>query len=326
MSNQPKWLAFDGQKIKDPFFPVELCDAAYERTVIDQDGVPVQEIKVSPRHRAVVDVETDYVFSMVTDSYELITNRDAIELGKECFKTVFTKVDHQDMELFNSIMPATRSFCHMDLVHKDAEYNYFGESPWTPYIRITNSYNRTKLLQFDIGFCRGACRNGLIFRPESIVFKKSHRKSATEELQEQFTLQRGTFEEMEEAFTASLRTLGSERIPKKFMWPLFCKVFSVSKPDDSTSQSQALRFTNLKTYVSDLVDKYCTELGENGFAAMNVLTDYASRPKYEVGGESGRAHSMQVASGIWIEDFSNEVKKPNFHIGNYLGPHMLLAT
>ena len=325
MKHQPNWISFDGEKIDNPFFPVELCPALYELESETELGFSTAEQFVARRHRAVVDIERKYVLAMVTDEYKLVTNQEALELGRECFRTVFQRVDVEDMELFNTILPEKRSFCHMDLVHGGASYDYFDNDPWTPYLRVTNSYNRTKPLRFDVGFCRGACRNGLIFRAESIVFKRPHNRGAAKQLKEQFQLRRGTFAEMEKAFVESLKTLHHARLPRRFMWPLFCKVFGVKQPDENSTAQARLRFINLKKHVADLTATYFDKLGETSYSAMNVLTDYASRPKFEVG-EKSRIHGLQIASGIWIEDFSNEVKKLDFSIAEYLGSHLELAT
>lgn len=324
MTQQPNWISFDGEAIENPFFPVELCPALYVVDIEDENGMLTKETREATRHRAVVDVERKNVFSMVTEDYKLVTNEEALTLGRECFRTVFEQVDVKEMELFNTIMPEKRSFCHMDLVHPGASYDYYDDDPWTPYLRVTNSYNRTKSLQFDVGFCRGACRNGLIFRPESIKFKRSHSRAAEKLLKQEFELQRGTFAEMEKAFVASLHTLRQERLPRKFMWPLFCKVFSVKRPNDETTALARQRFEKLKEHVNGLVAKYFDDMGDNSYSAMNVLTDYASRPAFEVG-EKARIHSLQIASGIWIEDFSAAVKQPDFSIAEYLGTHLELA-
>ena len=157
MNQHPDWISFDGKKIANPFFSVRLCPAFYEICHEDAQGEAKVERREASRHLAVVDTEKKHVFAMVTDGYKLVTNEEAIELGRECFRTVFERVDVEDMELFNTIMPDTRSFCHMDLVHGQASYDYYDNDPWTPFLRVTNSYNRTKLLRFasTLGFVEG---------------------------------------------------------------------------------------------------------------------------------------------------------------------------
>lgn len=58
-------------------FPVKLSQLYLEK------GVAVQ------RFKALVNSETNHVFTIVSDNYRLITNQEAIELGKQCFKLLF---------------------------------------------------------------------------------------------------------------------------------------------------------------------------------------------------------------------------------------------
>ena len=91
--------------------------------------------------------------------------------------------------------------------------------------------------------------------------------------------------------------------------------------------SQLRKFASFaRQSLLEQVETYCNDLGNTGFAAMNVLTDFASRPVHLVGGPSGRIHSLQVTSGIWIEDFAEEARKRDFHITHYLGPDFDIAT
>ena len=47
---------------------------------------------------------------------------------------------------------------------------------YIPYVRVTNSYNTTRALRFDVGLCRKICLNGVIFEAETIRFIFSHVK------------------------------------------------------------------------------------------------------------------------------------------------------
>ncbi|MDV6034409.1 MAG: DUF932 domain-containing protein [Phycisphaera sp. RhM] len=325
MSERDLITSFDGTKVADPFFPVELCKVQY--------AIPSEQVENSlkptwrdaSRHYAVVDVERKDVFAMVTQEYDLVTNEQATEIGRECFETVFELTDVKQMDLYNTVMPKTRSFCHMDFVHSKAQHDYFDNDPWTPFLRITNSYNKTKLLQFDLGFCRGVCRNGLIFGKESIVFKRSHSRSTEKKLRMQFALKRGTFAKLESEFRASLVTLNANPFPRGFMWPLVCKVFDIKRPSPSASAKTKDNFERRRAEVKKLTERYFDELGDTGYAALNVLTDYASRPPVEVSPDS-RVNALQIASGIWMEDFSRRIGKPDFSFADYLGSHLDLAT
>jgi len=325
MSTSQTIKTFEGTEISDPFFPVELCNLQYAMPNEKAQPSDAPDWRDAPRHFAVVDVDRNEVFAMVTEEYELVTNQEAANIGRDCFKAVFELTDVEKMQLFNTVMPKTRSFCHMDYVHTEGKHNYFENDPWTPFLRITNSYNKTKLLQFDLGFCRGICRNGLIFGKENIVFKRSHSRSTEQMLRMQFILKRGTFAKLETAFRESLKTLNASPFPRGFVWPLVCKIFDIKLPAVGSSRKSFENFEKRRSEVKKLTERYFNQLGDTGYAALNVLTDYATRPQVEVSPDS-RVNALQIASGIWMEDFSRRITKPEFSFVDYLGPHLELAS
>lgn len=121
------------------------------------------------RHFAVVDVEREHPFSVVTDDYELVTNKEAYDRAADVMKKVFHATQMNDMECLNITMPKTRSFCHIDLIHKAADFSPWEKDKWTAFLGISNSYNRTRLLRFELGFCRWICLNGMVFGGKNIA-------------------------------------------------------------------------------------------------------------------------------------------------------------
>ena len=51
-------------------------------------------------------------------------------------------------------MPQSISSCRIDLIIPYSQDNPFADKKdtWTPFIRISNSYNRTLVLKYEIGF------------------------------------------------------------------------------------------------------------------------------------------------------------------------------
>lgn len=325
MNTEQKIKTFDGTMISDPFFRVELCNLQYAMPNEEMQHSVVPDWCDASRHFAVVDVGRNEVFAMVTEEYDLVTNEEAAVIGRDCFKAVFERTDVEKMELYNTVMPKTRSFCHMDYVHTEAKHDFFENDPWTPFLRITNSYNKTKLLQFDLGFCRGICRNGLIFGKENIVFKRSHSRSTEQKLRQHFILKRGTFAKLETEFRESLKTLNASPFPRGFVWPLVCKIFDIKLPVVGSSRKSFENFEKRRSEVKKLTERYFNQLGDTGYAALNVLTDYATRPPGEVSPDS-RVNALQIASGIWMEDFSRRITTADFSFADYLGPHLELAS
>lgn len=309
--------------IKDVLFDVELRSVFVEKEDKKQGSLfPVSFGKI-PGFCAVYDIERDHVFSVVAQNYKLITNKEAIDLGGICFEQIFKLIKKQDMQLYNIIMPKKRSFCHIDFTHSKGEFSPFGGDPWMPYIRITNSYNRMFALHFDLGFCRSICMNGVIFGKKNIQFKFHHSRTGKDP-EIEFSLRSGEFSNLEAQFIESLKNLKRYHVPPKYIWPLTCKVFGYSIPErPSAKQSEIIE--ERKQHILELGQQYFKELGETGYAALNVLNDFATRPVGVISTE-GSIDLLQRKAGDWIIDFTNAIQKTNFDFDEYLGDYLKLAA
>lgn len=313
-------------RIEDVLFPVKL-EPLYlsprgrkQRSLFlpDNDEVVYHRI---PGYKAVVDVQTNRVFAAVSSDYKLVSNQEAIEIGKECFKVVFDTVSVNAMKLFNIVMPKTRSFCHIDFIHEGISFNVGSNDKWVPFLRITNSYNRMRLLRFDIGFCRWICTNGIISGDISIRFKYQHTRgeiSKTTRFEKPFD----DIRKIENQFLKQIETLHSYQFSKELMLPLVYRVFNINfNEDDLKKPNRAKRIRLVTDHILTLTDKYFTELGNNGYAALNVLTDYASRPSYNIS-SAAAVDNLQKKSGTWISTFITEIRKSDFDMNDYLGQYI----
>lgn len=306
--------------INDVLFPVELRPVFVEGLIGDLS--PGKFSKIAG-FRAVLDLKNNHVFSVVAENYKLITNQEAIDLGEICFEQIFKLIKKEDMQLYNIIMPRTRSFCHIDFTHSKGEFAPFDGDPWMPYIRITNSYNRMFALHFDLGFCRSICMNGVIFGKKNIEFKFHHSRSGKDP-EIEFSLRSGEFANLEAQFIESLKNLKRFHVPPKYIWPLTCKVFGYSFPEKPTVKQVGV-IEERKQHVLELGQQYFKELGETGYAALNVLNDYATRPVGVISTE-GSIDLLQRKAGDWIIDFTEAIENKNFVFEDYLGDYMRLAA
>ena len=306
--------------INDVLFPVELRPVFVENLKGDLFSNTFRPIH---GFCAVIAVDNDYVFSVVAQNYKLVANEEAIRLGEICFEQIFTLINKKDMKLFNIIMPKTRSFCHVDFTYDKGIFSPFTADPWMPYIRITNSYNRMFALNFDLGFCRGICRNGVIFGKKNIEFKFHHNR-AGKNPEAEFSLRAGEFANIESQFIESLKNLKRYHVPRKFMWPLTCKVFEYTITETPSERQQQI-ITGRKERVTLLSHKYFDSLGENGYAALNVLTDFATRPVGVISAE-GTIDLLQKKTGEWIIDFVEAIESRDFVFEKYLGDYAGLAA
>ena len=70
--------------------------------------------------------------------------------------------------MFSIEAPHTGGHCRIDLEHSgeiltyDWAFSNQLQDQWQPFVRMTNSYNRTRVFSLDFGLIRSACENGMI--------------------------------------------------------------------------------------------------------------------------------------------------------------------
>lgn len=277
-----------------------------------------------PRFQAIVDVERNYTFSVVSERYRLVTNREALALGEQCFRQVFSTTTADGMAVFHITVPSTRSFCHVDFIHKDHTFEPFKGDKWWPYLRVTNSYNRTKPLRFDLGFCRAICTNGMIFGAEHIVFRYYHTHDQIG-VEGQFRVDATRLKELETRFIEQMHNLKRYYVPAEHMLALVCKALVIEiKPEDLQNPRKRERLVEFRDEIARLSKRYIDELGPNGYAALNVITDFASRPTLYISQEA-MIDPLQKRCGDWTTEFLEAIQDPKFDVQQYLGPFTQIA-
>jgi hypothetical protein len=310
--------AWKPRDLNEAFFPVE------RRPLYMPPRDEQNSLKRLERHFAVVDVERQTPFAVVTDDYKLITNKAAYEMATKVMTKVFHTTQIGDMECLNITMPKTRSFCHIDLIHKRADFSPWEADKWTAFLRISNSYNRTRLLRFELGFCRWICLNGIIFGRKSIEFSYAHTRSGMDRI-DRFAENIGDIRKLETALTEQLHQLKRYHVPKKEMLPLLCRAFDIKATEEVLAKQRRVDdLLTLREHVQNLTQSYFSAMGDHGYAALNVLTDYATRP---VGGIAPEAsiHGLQQKAGNWMDNFISAIKSPDFSFDSYLADYRQTA-
>ena len=302
---------------KDPktaFFPVRL------EPLFMENKENLFGYSQLPKHYAVLDVENNNPFSVVTDNYELVTNEEAYSKAADIMKKVFHTTTIDDMLCLNITMPKTRSFCHIDLIHKSADFNPWEEDKWTAFLRITNSYNRTRLMRFELGFCRWICLNGVIFGGKSIEYSYAHTRGAMEKTN-RFIDNIGDIRKLEAQLTEKLHQLQRYYVPESNMLAIVCRAFDIKV--DKTDLEKPKRVVNLiaiRDRTKALTTSYFSDMGSHGYAALNVLIDYAKEPEGVFSREAS-INFLQQKCGNWMDDFVVSIQKPDFSFDNYLGQY-----
>ena len=292
-------------ELTDILFPVVFKEIFY-----DDRGLGGRGSVHIPQSRALVNRKTGQTLGIVGKGYRLVTNEEALEFGKQAFRQLFSVVDLTDMEVFNVIAPQSGYYCHIDLVHKNYRIEAFKKETYWPYIRITNSYNRSKALRFDLGFLRGICTNGVIFEHAAIKFKFPHTKSLG--CQIKFDIDSSKIKRLETEFTNYMTGLDKYLVPRSLAPPLMCKAlglqFKINVENEKRRRAEQDRLAEFKATADELIAKYYKDLGGNAYAVFDAVTEYASVPS-KANGHAIGVNSLQTRTGKWIRDFAAAIQQ-----------------
>ncbi len=303
--------------LKDAFFPV------FRERVFWKDGQGRE--RLIPNSYTLVD-NHGYPLSVVSDKYNVVNNEDAYHWADYVIRGVFPGHSLSEFECFNMYMPRTRASCRIDLIIPQSYRYPFGEEldSWVPFIRISNSYNKTITLKYEIGFCRWICKNGLIFGQRGLTLSFNHNQKISEkQIRKTIVASRreiGEIESLWNVFENKLHQLKKITVPKKAWLPIYCKAFGVDATKEELTKGQVDIMTDRACKIIKTSDEYAEELGENAYALMNVLTDFASFP-VGTNNASTVVHGYQRKVGSWVNDFLVETNKEDFSLDKYIGEH-----
>ena len=266
--------------LNEILFPVE------ERPIFAsvQDRTGERRLAV-PDKKAIVNVTNLLVLGIVSRSYRLVTNQEALELGFQCARALFPEARRGEWEVKVTDAPATGGHCHFDLLHNSNALDFTlvaaHERPeaFGPFVRVANSYNGLRALAFAIGFFRKVCANGLIL-PETIIeFKFTHLNRDIGKAIH-FEVAHDRLAKLRTGFGDHVAALRACRIRREEVEPLVLRVLAIRLPKlREPNSSEFADWSTLSTHIAELCGRYTLELGENGYAVFNAITEFASHPR-----------------------------------------------
>lgn len=313
---------YQKRDVHDAFFPVVEAPLKY---------VFGGEVRDVAGYKAIVDITRKRALSTVSSHYTLVTNADVYDLLGPVAKGFFGGKGMEDFECFNLHMPQSRASCRIDLTRANPSAHLFhaaGGDPWTAFIRIANSYNRTTRLEIQIGYCRWICLNGVIFGANSYTVSLRHDErclanpSFRKKVVDEALIAVGDVGKAEKDFADILETLRGVPMTKEQMEMLFWRVLNVRLPDSgvgSLPPKRRERLLNIRQRLTYLMDAYCAEFPCTAYAAFNILTDFASYP------HDSKPHSVltpgyQSKVGAWLSAFIPKNEKPGYSLDDYFTP------
>ena len=308
-------FAHPTNKLEDVLFPVKLqeiySEFRFPATLFNQQIF-------THNHKAVVNQKSGEIISIVGSNYKLISNKEAIEMGKQIFTQLYPEVKTNDLISYKVVSPLSKASAHIDLIHKDVNFNVWEQETWLPYLRTSNSYNRTYALSFEVGFARKLCSNGVLFNKKTMKLKYLHSKSNKIELLTDSAQIKAT----SELFIKQCQNLSKYELPKELMIPLVFQILNTNLelPEARQMTKKMNYLRNFIEVVKVLTDRYFTELGPNAYAAFNVMTELVShQDEYKnLTGFYFNVRSFYTKPADWMEDFLTKINGNTFKLEEYL--------
>lgn len=296
------------------FFPV--TEARVHATVT-HDGMTHQVLL--PRRKALVAADTGEVIGVVSEGYQIFTNDQAVALCHKFCLEAFPDTKAAEWQFVDGHGPATRSWAAMDIHHQAHSMNLMGNGEpseiYTPFVRITNSYNGTRALRVDVGFLREHCSNGVIFEQEAATLVVPHTRKGIHALKvaRPFDGMAGLRDKFQNTLAAlrgfSIAPDDARQLVRAVIgWPTLPE-----NPKDWESADQ----TALDNDLNARLDRYLAELGKNAYAAFNTMTDLAARPPRSPRFRRDRP-TLERRSGAWLRNFATASTQPGFSVAGHL--------
>ena len=261
--------------------------------------------------------------SVVSSQYNLVTNREAYEIANFIVQRIFEGMTLQQFECYNVYMPQSKGSCRIDLIIPFSYNNPFADrkDTWTPFLRISNSYNRTLVLKYETGFCRWICKNGVIFGQNGITISINHNERINyQRIQSEIGKMNNVIgvRNLMSSFLKKMDDLKSLELPESIALQMYCKAFNVKVSKDKLLPYQKDTLGKSAKRIIDAAKEYFAEMGNNAYAIFNVLSDFASFP-VSYGQQSIYIHGLQRKVGLWADNLILEAKKPNFSLYKFIG-------
>ncbi|MCF7675035.1 MAG: DUF945 domain-containing protein [Akkermansiaceae bacterium] len=296
------------------FFPIE--EAPVHATVT-HNGV-TRNVRL-PHRKALVAVDTGEIVGIVGQGYKLFTNDQAVGLCHKFCLEAFPDTRAAEWHFVDGHGPATRSWAAMDIHHQSHAMNLMGNGGpsevFTPFVRITNSYNGTRALRIDVGFLREHCSNGVIFEQEAATLTVPHTRQGIHSLKVARPFD--GMANLRDNFRNTLAGIRGVAIGLDDAKSLVRTVTGWPELPESPKDWEKADQAALDTDLDSRLQGYFNELGANAYAAFNTLTDIAARPPHSPRFRRDRP-TLERRSGAWLRDFHTASTRPGFSISGHL--------
>lgn len=297
-------------------FPVDEVDVFAETEPGRRDRIAGK--------KAIINMDTRAVLSVVGRQYGLLENRRALELARKCCIAAFPNTAPAGWYVDDIEAPVTGGHCRIDLRYEgdvvayDWSFSETVQDRYHPFLRVTNSYNASRVFSIHFGFTRIRCMNSVIAE-ESVRVSFAHTKDIESRIEKE--INEAKFQKVAGRFEGFLRALGDTRIPRDRFRPIIQSALEIHKPDRMPNDRRE-SWRTLEQILDGTCETYIRQFGGNAYALLNAITDVATRPptKEQIGYSFIRRerHSLQLLAGRWVAEFSRSLLRPGFDLDSYV--------
>ena len=297
------------------FFPIE--EAPVLATVTHRG---VSRNVTVPHKKALIAADTGDILGIVGAGYKLFTNEQAVTLCHKFCLEAFPDTTPAEWTFVEGHGPGTRSWAAMDIHHRAHVMNLWGNEggaseTFTPFVRITNSYNGSRALRIDVGFLREHCSNGVIFEQEAATLTAPHTRQGIHSLKVARPF--AGMSALRDEFSKTLAAVRSVGITPEQGRTLVRQVTGWPQLQENSKPWERDEQARLDADLENRLHGYFQEIGENAYAAFNTMTDIASRPPQSQRFRRDRP-TLERRAGAWLRDFNASAARPGFSISGHL--------
>lgn len=272
-----------------------------------------------PGKKALLHAATGAVLGVVSRQYRVVTNQEAVGIAQDVCAQAFPGIAPMEWEPTRAAAPRTLSYSFIDLTHRTHVLNYMdvggsASDPFTPFLRVTNSFNGARALRFDIGFLRQHCSNGMIFEEEVATVTAAHNKEALQKMKLEIkTVSLDQLWRDFSDFIASVRSVSMSG-PQSDM--ALNAVLRVPQCNEGDTSARRTAVATLHEDIGVRLGNYRQALGENAYAVFNALTDIAARPPENPYFQKDR-DTLEKRAGRWLKHLAQEQKSGTLNIDQF---------
>lgn len=293
-------------KLQDIYSNSQLPDTLFKKPIS------------TPYYKAIVNQQNGQILSVVGNNYRLIPNKVALEMGKELFLKLYPGTKVNELISYKVVAPASKASVHIDLIHKDVNFNVWEQETWLPFLRVTNSYNRSYALSFEIGFVRKLCSNGMLFNKRSMKIKYIHSNSNALNIKNDSS----KIGEVTSSFIKQCALLRNCILPGELTFAFVCHIMNLNLdlPEYPHLTRKLNKLDDLYNLTKTLTTQYCTGETVNAYSLLNVVTDIVSHQNdyKNLTGYYFNVRSFYTKPAEWMDEFSEAIKGKRFSPEKYL--------